>query len=97
MTRAELELEIMDVMGSDVFIALNRCQTGLPRMLEMAVTKRFGQIQVETRGDVILQDAWVGLRDTGEFEFDDEKGTDADTEFDEFQDFIVNNRRSWET
>jgi hypothetical protein len=85
-------------MGAEVFDALQQNDTGLPRMLEMAIIQRFVEIQVMTREDVVLQDAWTLMRDEGYFKFDDTPEGDADVDdFDEFQDFVEANRRSWET
>jgi len=98
MTRAELEQEVSNALGGEVYEALKMCRTGLPRMLEMACLKRFTQIQVETPGDVILQDARKLLDDEGYFKFDDTPEVDVNdhiSEFDEFQEFIANNRKSW--
>ncbi len=98
MTRAELDQAVSDVLGKPVFDALMSCRTGLPRLLEMAIQKRFLEIQVETKGDAMLQNAAFSLRDEGYFKFDDTPEVDADVDdFDDFQDFVESNRRSWET
>lgn len=73
MTRAELEQEVRFVIGDKLFDALSGDGYALPRLLEMAILKRFRYMEMEYDGNERLQEAYNTLQDKGQFNFDDEK------------------------